>query len=450
MSITIQPAAQATLLTEVLCHCIDRGRAAAQLTEPRRHLVIEQLVRQFYLSDGSLDLNGVWALLLREPGVTERALASAFAAMESLQPVLQSTIRPTQRLQILTAAQRQALLAECAVDHAEVERLAKGARPGPATSPSLALGLRPNLTAALSAVPTPAAFPTATAPMPAAAPTPAAYPTPTAPLPKASPMPAALRAPSGPPRPASGPPTASTPAVFDPTDPDRDARVRAARALVEEANAAMKADSRPRSQPNVSSPGVRRSRPGVTPPPSTPARYDRGSKSSKPGPREQEKRRAILIGAASFLIAAVIAGSMVWSNMPHKVDLRAVSAIELAQGRRVQEGILATIVDTRWSTLKVDAQRTAAIEAFRQTRDLYPIHTLSLINRDGTMEAQISDDAPNATPTTPAIMLASAIRAATVVPAESTRAGGSDGSARQPPPPPGGVVPGGLVPGPSP
>ncbi|MCS6913964.1 MAG: hypothetical protein RMK29_14495 [Myxococcales bacterium] len=119
--------AKAKLVTDILCLCIQHSRAADQLPEPRRRSVVEENVARF-LTPSSLDLNGLWATLLREPGVTERSLAAPFAVLEDMQGVLQVPMLPLQRLQALTAAQRQALVAECTVNRKEIERLVRQAR----------------------------------------------------------------------------------------------------------------------------------------------------------------------------------------------------------------------------------------------------------------------------------------------------------------------------------
>src|SRR5579883_904297 len=128
MSVAMPRAAQVKLLTDALCQCIERGRAAAQLPEARRRTVIEPLAERFLGEDGTLDLNGIWGALLREPGVTERALASAFAALEDLEGLLGVGLRRTRRLEALTPAQRQALLRECQVPRPAIERLVRHSR----------------------------------------------------------------------------------------------------------------------------------------------------------------------------------------------------------------------------------------------------------------------------------------------------------------------------------
>src|SRR5580658_37771 len=105
MSLAVQDPLQVKLLTDVLCQCIGASRASVQLPEQSRRTTIEPLVQQ-HLQTGTLDLDALWQDVLREPGVTERALASAFAAMADLEKVVQVPLRPVQRLQVLNDAQR--------------------------------------------------------------------------------------------------------------------------------------------------------------------------------------------------------------------------------------------------------------------------------------------------------------------------------------------------------
>ena len=58
------------LIVEALSLCIEGSRAADRLPEPRRRQALDLYVGQA-LGAGTLDLNVLWASLLREPGVTE-------------------------------------------------------------------------------------------------------------------------------------------------------------------------------------------------------------------------------------------------------------------------------------------------------------------------------------------------------------------------------------------
>lgn len=467
MSVTLQPVLQVKLLTDVLCHCIDRGRAATQLQEPRRRAAVEPLIRQFLLVDGSLDLNGVWGQLLREPGVTERALASAFAALEDLQSFLQIPIRPTQRLQVLTPTQRQALLGECPVNRADIERMIRHTR------------IEAQL--ASSKISRPGVSPAATSPTPAPAPTATPTPMPT-PSPTSSSQPglstalqglsatsggAASLSPSRPQflaRPSSQPSlqqlaatgTASISPTPTPTptgnsltgvlsavatvpgagpspdpDADRDARVRAARALLEQANAEMKSGQRgTTSNPSL---GGGRGRTSATPAVSRPG-IDRPAGAGKAGKQGKGgARRALIAGPVALLLIAGIAAAMVWRNMAHKVDLSFVTSLQLVEGKRKDDAIIALIDDPRWRMMKFEQQRDVVQKAFREVTTVHKVHVLSLLNVDNLLEAEVSDNAPGASPVAPLVVIPGANK---------------DKDRDRPPPRPSPVGPGGPRPGP--
>jgi hypothetical protein len=446
MSVTLQPVLQVKLLTDVLCYCIDRGRAATQLQEPRRRAAVEPLIRQFLLADGSLDLNGVWGQLLREPGVTERALASAFATLEDLQTLLQIPIRPTQRLQVLTPTQRQALLGECQINRADIERMIRHIRIEAqlASSKISRPGASP---AASSPTPAPAASPT---PAPAASPTPAL----TASSQPSLAPPQALSAGSGasspqPPRPSqpslqqlharsssqpslqqlasagAGTGTASVTPTPTPTgnsltgvlsavaavpgldaDADREARVRAARALLEQANAEMKSSQRG----TTSNPALGRGRTGTTPAASRPGSgpgLDRptgtGKATGKPG--KGGARRALIAGPLILLLITGIAAALVWRNMAHSVDLSFVTSLRLVEGKKKDAAITALIDDPRWRLMKYEQQRDVAQKAFREVTAVHKVHVLSLLNVDNLLEVEISDNGPGASPVAPLVVI---------------------------------------------
>lgn len=401
---------QVKLLTDVLCHCIDKSRAATQIVEPRRRSVIEGLVREHLQSEGPLDLNAVWGAILHEPGVTERAMASAFAAMEDLEKALPVPLAPTQRLQSLNPVQRQALLGEAPIARTEIERLLRNARieaqlagarapkiqtslmPAIGGAPSLTSsvgGGQPRLTAALMSIPL-------------------------------------LK---GQEQKPDEPPARSEPA----DEATREARLRAARALLERASVEIQLEGvKGRSTQSSLDPGRRSTglneaiKPrasGLTeavPGPKNGARPSAarsGAQKAQPGPggkgkAEQSPGRGKQVAAAAaiFVVGLGVSGGFAWSLLHRDplpaYDVSPITALRLSQGAALSaDSVQAVIDDPRWSGMSQDARREAVLKVFKQLQTR-GVHTLVLQGADASLQAQAKDDLPGSSAKDPLILIA--------------------------------------------
>lgn len=407
MSIAVQDVPQVKLLTDVLCLCISAGRAATQLPDESRRAVVEPLVQK-NLQAGTLDLEPIWQALLREPNVTERALASTFAVMDDLQKALGVTVKPLSRLSRLNDAQRQRLLSECPVNRVEVEKLARRARieaqlaPMKVSRPGAATSSKPALGGAESQPGAPQSGGSPAAPLSGASSSPVSSPSSSPGVGLVSSPGSALGRPTSNP-PGSGPrlspgsgvgltqalslvPTGIGGAPETGVGADdaaaREARVKEARALLSQANAEMMADAK-RSRPG----GAMSSQPRVNGKATVPSRGDRPKKE----PKRSRPLVAALVGLVGLGLIAVTAYFTVYMQLPHDLDLATLTALQLSEAKQTDDGVQGTIADARWKGMGYDARRAAVAELFKQLKPR-GVRTLLLMDAQRVVEAQVSDD----------------------------------------------------------
>ncbi len=434
MALAVNSASQGKLLTDIFCRCIELSRAATQLPEPQRRTIVEPLIIQ-HLRETSLDLNAVWTALLHEPGVTERALASAAAALEDLAPLLRLTMTPVLRLQKLTVQQRQALLKECPIGRTEVERMMRHARieeslsgvriskpsfqPNTvqpyapplealrseggmpqvvrdadrrATTTTAAAAAAMRLSEALQIVPRVAAISGVigrgesvssmdgqqTGSMGSSQPRLLAIPggkLSPAPMPQLDEKKEAQH---------EGP---EEPSLSGSGDGEKESRIKAARSLLQQAHAEMLADAV-------------RSRPGVSGLGQDPNRGTTGARNKARDTRVQKKRRGRAIFGlllALLVIAAAGGGAYLFLlNGNESVDAGKITALGLEDVRKSEDRLQGVIADPRWAKMDSEARKQAVTEAFKQA-GRWKIHLLVLSTKEGTMQAQVNDEGPNGT-----------------------------------------------------